>query len=220
MGFVEDEILTLEEIASYLRVSERTVYEWAQKGEIPCGKIGMVWRFKRSEIEKWVDSKLSGASRAEKPRGEIQISQIISPERILFTDFSTKREVLVSLIDKLAETPQVKDRNELEKTLFAREALMSTALGRKIAIPHVRLDSVSDLLLALAISKKEIIDFNPLDGIPVRLVFMIVANSKQHAYYLQVLSQLMLRLKSENFIDELLTCQESTEAYKLLVGLN
>ena len=47
-----DEILTIEEVAKYLRVSDRTVYDWAQKGEIPAGKIGTVWRFKKSEIEK------------------------------------------------------------------------------------------------------------------------------------------------------------------------
>ena len=45
------EILTIEEVARYLRVSERTVYEWAQKGEIPAGKIGTVWRFKKDDIE-------------------------------------------------------------------------------------------------------------------------------------------------------------------------
>ena len=56
---VGDDILTIEEVAKYLRVSERTVYDWAQKGEIPAGKIGTVWRFKKSEIEKWVNERLS-----------------------------------------------------------------------------------------------------------------------------------------------------------------
>ena len=37
---MEDDILTIEEVAKYLRVSDRTVYDWAQKGEIPAGKIG------------------------------------------------------------------------------------------------------------------------------------------------------------------------------------
>jgi len=47
---VKDDILTIEEVAKYLRVSERTVYDWAQKGEIPSGKIGTVWRFKKTEM--------------------------------------------------------------------------------------------------------------------------------------------------------------------------
>ena len=62
---MEDDILTIEEVAKYLRVSERTVYDWAQKGEIPSGKIGTVWRFKKSEIEKWVNDRLSSGSKSK-----------------------------------------------------------------------------------------------------------------------------------------------------------
>ena len=49
---MEDDILTIEEVAKYLRVSDRTVYDWAQKGEIPAGKIGTVcfWKNKRNGI--------------------------------------------------------------------------------------------------------------------------------------------------------------------------
>ena len=52
------EIMTIEEVASYLKVSERTVYEWAQKGDLPGGKIGTTWRFKSSDIEKWINDRL------------------------------------------------------------------------------------------------------------------------------------------------------------------
>lgn len=213
---MEDEILTIEEIARYLRVSERTIYDWAQRGEIPCGKIGTVWRFKRSEIEKWVNAKLSGTRKTENARGKMNAVHIILPERIVFTDSATKRDVMSILIDKLAEAPQVKDKNNLKEAMIKREGLMSTALGRKIAIPHVRIDSVTDLVMALAISKKDILDFDPLDGDPVRLVFMIAANSNQHAYYLQVLSHLMFSLKNENIAEQLLDCKTADEAYAIL----
>ena len=52
---MEEDILTIEEVAKYLRVSERTVYDWAQKGEIPSGKIGTVWRFRKADIERWIN---------------------------------------------------------------------------------------------------------------------------------------------------------------------
>ena len=58
-------IMTIEEVAEYLRVSERTVYDWASKGEIPCGKIGTAWRFKSSDIETWVN-KLLGSTKADR----------------------------------------------------------------------------------------------------------------------------------------------------------
>src|SRR5574344_2923862 len=72
---VEDDILTIEEVAKYLRVSERTVYAWAQKGEIPSGKIGTVWRFKKSEIEKWVNDRLSSSSKPAPQNMTIQIGR-------------------------------------------------------------------------------------------------------------------------------------------------
>ena len=56
------EIMTIEEVAEYLRVSERTVYDWAQKGDLPGGKLGTTWRFKREDVENWVDSRLSKKS--------------------------------------------------------------------------------------------------------------------------------------------------------------
>ncbi len=59
------EIMTLEEVADYLRISERTVYDWAQKGEIPCGKLGTAWRFKRSDIEAWVDRQLAAENKKQ-----------------------------------------------------------------------------------------------------------------------------------------------------------
>ena len=56
------EIMTIEEVAAYLRVSERTVYDWAQKGDLPGGKLGTTWRFKRNDVENWVNSRLSSGS--------------------------------------------------------------------------------------------------------------------------------------------------------------
>ena len=56
------DILTIDEVADYLRVSERTIYDWANKGTIPCGKLGTTWRFKRTEVQRWVDEKLSGST--------------------------------------------------------------------------------------------------------------------------------------------------------------
>ena len=56
------EIMTIEDVAKYLRVSERTVYDWAQKGILPGGKIGTTWRFKSADIQKWVNDKLNNDS--------------------------------------------------------------------------------------------------------------------------------------------------------------
>ena len=50
------EIMTLEEVAEYLKLKPQTLYIWAQKGKIPAVKLGKEWRFKRSIIDKWFNS--------------------------------------------------------------------------------------------------------------------------------------------------------------------
>jgi PTS system nitrogen regulatory IIA component len=214
---IEGDILTIDEVAKYLRVSERTVYDWAQKGEIPSGKIGTVWRFKKSEIEKWVNDRLS-INTVIPQAGTVHIESIISPDRIVFLDYSTKRDALLALVDNLATAPQIKNREELSLEILKREDLMSTAIGRGIAIPHVRLSSVTDLVVSVGISRKDIIDFQALDDEPVRLLFMIAAAVNQHIYYLQTLSFFSARLKNGGLRNALLKADNAQEVYKLLSG--
>ncbi len=212
---MEDDILTIEEVAKYLRVSERTVYDWAQKGEIPSGKIGTVWRFKKEDIEKWVNERLS--SNIKSPQQQIiQVKNFLSPDRIVFLNHSTKHDALVQLSQNLATAPQIKDAEELETEILKREELMSTAIGRGIAIPHVRLSSVTDLVMSIGISKTDIIDFQPIDDTPVRILFMIAAAYNQHSYYLQTLSYFSAKLKNPELRDSLLNATDAMEVYNLL----
>ena len=57
---VFESLMTIEEIASYLKVKKRTVYDWVKKGKIPAIKTVGQWRFKREKIDQWLDSKNQG----------------------------------------------------------------------------------------------------------------------------------------------------------------
>ena len=215
---MEDDILTIEEVASYLRVSERTVYDWAQKGEIPSGKIGTVWRFKKSEIERWVNERLSPNSRLTPSNTTIQIKNILSPSRVIFINQATKQDALTELAANLGQAPQVKFERELQSEILKREELMSTAIGRGIAIPHVRLSSVTDLVMSVGICNPPISDFQPLDGLPVNILIMIAAAYNQHSYYLQTLSYLSGKLKNNELRASILAAKTEQDVYKLLVS--
>ena len=212
---IDEDILTIEEVAKYLRVSERTVYEWAQKGEIPAGKIGTVWRFKKSDLEKWVNDRLS-VNKLIPQNGVIHLETIISPDRIIFLNHSSKRDALLALVENISTAPQIKNRQELAQEIFRREDLMSTAIGQSIAIPHIRLPSVTDLVVSVGISQTDILDFQTLDDEPVRLLFMIAAAYNQHAYYLQALSFFSSRLKNRKLRNALLSSKTSQEVYAIL----
>ncbi len=74
----DDEMLTIDEVAAYLKLKPQTIYKWAQKGKIPGAKFGKEWRFRRSTIEDWIDQQIelqastdaSGRDRASEGRGE------------------------------------------------------------------------------------------------------------------------------------------------------
>ncbi len=51
-----DEILTIKEVADYLKLTERTLYRLVQEGKIPGFKVGSSWRFKRVDIERWIEA--------------------------------------------------------------------------------------------------------------------------------------------------------------------
>jgi excisionase family DNA binding protein len=60
----DHEILTLEEVAHYLRLKPQTIYKWAQEGRIPAAKLGKEWRFRRSVIDRWLDDRMFGGASA------------------------------------------------------------------------------------------------------------------------------------------------------------
>ena len=95
---------------------------------------------------------------------------------------------------------------------------MSTAIGRGIAIPHVRLSSVTDLVMSVGISKVDIIDFQTIDDTPVRLLFMIAAAYNQHAYYLQTLSFFSSKIKNQELRESLINAATPMDAYNLLTA--
>ena len=49
------DIMTLEEVAEYLRMKPQTIYTWAQERKMPAVKLGKEWRFKKSVIDRWFD---------------------------------------------------------------------------------------------------------------------------------------------------------------------
>jgi len=55
---VQDQVsLTIRQVAAYLQVADRTVYKLAWAGELPGFKVGNTWRFKKEDIDRWIETK-------------------------------------------------------------------------------------------------------------------------------------------------------------------
>jgi excisionase family DNA binding protein len=70
LGFesVTDEILTVSEVAGLLKVAEKTVYTMAQQSELPAFKVRGQWRFRRTDLEAWIDAKTRGGAAEEESK--------------------------------------------------------------------------------------------------------------------------------------------------------
>ena len=51
---IDEKLMTIQDVAEYLQIKERTIYSWVQNGKIPGFKIGNTWRFEREDIDLWI----------------------------------------------------------------------------------------------------------------------------------------------------------------------
>ena len=51
----EGDIMTVKDLAQYLKIAEKTAYRFALEGKIPGFKVGSAWRFRRKEIDEWIE---------------------------------------------------------------------------------------------------------------------------------------------------------------------
>ncbi len=67
---MSDPILTIKDVADYLKVNERTIYRLAASGQLPGFKVGNSWRFKQSELEQYIVAQHNRASVSEPNKSE------------------------------------------------------------------------------------------------------------------------------------------------------
>ncbi len=60
-----DEVLTMKEVAALLKIGEKTAYTMAKRGDLPGFKVGGQWRFKRADIDRWIEERKSETNRRE-----------------------------------------------------------------------------------------------------------------------------------------------------------
>lgn len=63
-------VMTVKEVADYLRVNQRTVYRLAAENRLPGFKVGTHWRFKRADIDEWIAAQSSVTMLAEEPSAQ------------------------------------------------------------------------------------------------------------------------------------------------------
>ena len=125
---------------------------------------------------------------------------------------ATRDEAIAELIDCLIETGAVGGdlRQDLIDALLAREKKGTTGFGKGVALPHVRIGVVDDMVAAVGVSEDGI-DFNALDREPVYAIFLLLSpNEKQdeHLKAMEIIFKNISQPKFRSFLRQASTTEE------------
>ncbi len=116
---------------------------------------------------------------------------------------SDKEEVLNNMIELVSKSSKVRDKEKIRDAIFNRERIMSTGVGKGFAIPHGKTDGITDMVAAFGITETDI-NFESLDGEPVRLIFLLVGKENLVGPHLKLLSRISRLLNKDYFRTKLL----------------
>jgi len=126
--------------------------------------------------------------------------------------FETKIECLEYLTGLLAESGCLQFADRFLAAVKGREEIMSTGIGREVAIPHARDLMVNTLRIAVCLIKKPL-DFNAIDNLSVKVVFMIAVPQNSNQQYMMILRSISEYLKQEDKRLALLASQTEEELF-------
>ena len=209
--------MTIKELAQMLGVDLRKVERMAQRGEIPCHKVGNQYRFNRAAITDWLQRNLATMSSAnlaevdagitahrQTLKGEAIIIPLLRPEAVdANLAARTKNSTLRDLVALAQKTGLVYDSQTLLEALIQREELGSTAMPDGIAIPHPRQPlpyAIAEPILAMARTTQGIVFGGP-DGRLTNLFFLIASPDDHH--HVHILARLCRILQDEALVSQL-----------------
>lgn len=199
--------LTVRDVAKLLKVSEKTIYRWLKKGEIPAYRVRDQYRFNRSELLEWVASNrvdlkvdLFTESEPEPDHSALpELSQALEAGGVFYRVSGRDRDSALRSVVSILRLPEETDRELLLRILLAREDMASTAIGDGIAIPHVRnpiILQVTRPMICLCFLENPV-DFGALDGQLVNTLFSLICPSTR--IHLHLLSRLGFALHDPGF---------------------
>ena len=143
-----------------------------------------------------------------------KIQDILIRERVVTLSGKTKDAVLDELCTVVAISPLVKSKEQLLNAIKAREAIMSTGIGMGIAIPHAKIESIADIIMAVGLSEDGI-GFQALDGRKVHLVILIAASNTQGDEFLKVLGIIGKFFENKRHREKFLRARNDDDVFRL-----
>ena len=146
----------------------------------------------------------------------MKITDLLTKEAIdLNVKATNKKDVIEKAVELMQYNGNINNKEEYLKLVMKREEEGSTGVGEEIAIPHGKGESISEPGLA-AMVIQEGVNFDSLDGKPIKLLFLIAAPNSKDNLHLEVLSRLSALLMDEKFRKKLLNAKTKEEFLKII----
>jgi fructose-specific phosphotransferase system IIA component len=128
---------------------------------------------------------------------------------------NTKDGAIREIASCLTNNGKIKNKEKFINEILNREALGSTGIGHKVAIPHARTEVVDGFAIGFGRSQAGI-DFDALDGEKVNLIFVMGANPQELNLYLRLLAELSKLLMENSFRRELTLAKSAEEVLEVI----
>ncbi|MQA90779.1 MAG: PTS sugar transporter subunit IIA [Gemmatimonas sp.] len=146
----------------------------------------------------------------------MQLTELLSPDRIKIPlAATTKDEILAELVEVVAQNSSVRDEGEVLRAVREREEVLSTGIGGGVAIPHGKTPGIPYLALVAGV-KPGGLDFEALDGKPVKLFFLLVGPESAAGQHVKALSRISRLLRRDSFRIRLMDATTPADFYSII----
>jgi fructose-specific phosphotransferase system IIA component len=128
---------------------------------------------------------------------------------------SDKRGVIDELVDVLAVNKRVVDAAALKEAVWTREQTRTTGIGHGLAIPHGKAPGLPALAMAIGKPAKPM-DFQAIDGQPVRLVVLLASPPDRTSDHIQALARISRLMTMDDFRSRIYEAQSAPEIFELI----
>ncbi len=143
-------------------------------------------------------------------------AQFVTKESIMSLSGRNKLEVMNQLITRAAELTKL-DRDVIFRLIWKREQMMTTGVGGKLALPHIRVNDILHPFVLVGVCENPISDYQGQDDQPVRVIVFTVAPDENQEAYLQLLSSISRRFRNPELIEKLIETDGNIDQIDALI---
>ena len=226
---MSNEMMDLEELASYLHRDVREVNKLASRGHLPGQKVAGQWRFARAEINHWLETQMSDYTEQQlsaldhgtvpSTEQEALISTLLSEATIAVPlAAGTRASVLKELVNLAENTWQVYDPEAIHEAIRQREEMASTALDTGVAIPHPHRPlpaALGEAVMAYGRTASGVPFGAPGGGLTDIFFLVCCRDDRTHMKVLARLSRLLLR---PGFVESLRNAETAAQTWQAIAA--